>query len=204
MFMRRSVYEEVRGFDEQYFMYGEDIDLSYTIQQAGYFNYYKGDTSVIHFKGESTVKDAVYRRRFYGAMHLFYNKHLKKNVLERALVVFGLQLSAFKAGLKSTATSPKELTQVSGHYLISDTKLLQESLGSALEAEVTLVGKPNFLKKSSHIIFDMNFVSYSQALTIMEENAGGEHTYKFIPKNSTFAVGSNSSEGRGEVLLFDS
>ncbi|HIP26962.1 MAG TPA: glycosyltransferase family 2 protein, partial [Flavobacteriaceae bacterium] len=52
MFMKRSIYNEVNGFDEDYFMYGEDIDLSYKILKKGYKNYYLTDTKIIHYKGE--------------------------------------------------------------------------------------------------------------------------------------------------------
>ena len=75
MLMKRSVYEEADGFDEDYFMYGEDIDLSYKITKLGYQNYYFGDADVLHYKGESTQKDKAYLDRFYGAMRIFYKKN---------------------------------------------------------------------------------------------------------------------------------
>ena len=59
-----------------FFMYGEDIDLSYRIQKAGYKNYYFSESTIIHFKGESTKKDSIqYVQLFYGAMNLFVKKH---------------------------------------------------------------------------------------------------------------------------------
>ncbi len=66
------------GLDEDYFMYGEDIDLSYLIQRAGYDNVYFADASIIHYKGESTRKRSLgYVRTFYRAMDLFAGKHLR-------------------------------------------------------------------------------------------------------------------------------
>src|SRR6476660_930281 len=57
-------------------MYGEDVDLSYRIQKAGYKNYYLADTTIIHFKGESTKKSSInYVRVFYKAMSQFVKKH---------------------------------------------------------------------------------------------------------------------------------
>jgi O-antigen biosynthesis protein len=57
-------------------MYGEDIDLSYRIQQLGYKNYYLADTSILHFKGESTRKGSLnYIRMFYKAMSIFVSRH---------------------------------------------------------------------------------------------------------------------------------
>ena len=72
----KKVLDEVGLLDEQFFMYGEDIDLSYRIQQAGYKIMYYPATSIIHFKGESTKKDSIaYIRSFYGAMIVFADKH---------------------------------------------------------------------------------------------------------------------------------
>src|SRR5690606_14527542 len=75
MLLKKSVYEKVGGVDEDYFMYGEDIDLSYKVTKAGFANYYLGTTTVLHYKGESTKKDDAYFERFYGAMQIFYKKH---------------------------------------------------------------------------------------------------------------------------------
>ncbi|RYY70658.1 MAG: glycosyltransferase family 2 protein [Chitinophagaceae bacterium] len=75
MMVRASVIEKTGGFDERFFMYAEDIDLSYRIQQSGFVNHYFADTTIIHFKGESTSKDVVYTKRFYTAMIQFVEKH---------------------------------------------------------------------------------------------------------------------------------
>lgn len=65
-------------FDEDFFMYGEDLDLCYRIQQAGWRIYYTPGTQIIHYKGESTKKGEFrYVRLFYGAMVLFTRKHLE-------------------------------------------------------------------------------------------------------------------------------
>ena len=73
---RKEVLDKTGGFDEAFFMYGEDIDLSYRIQQQGYKNYYCAETSIIHFKGESTRKGTLnYVRLFYKAMMIFVQKH---------------------------------------------------------------------------------------------------------------------------------
>ena len=72
---RRDLLQSLGGFDERFFMYAEDIDLSYRITQAGYKNYYFAETVIIHFKGESTRKDAKYVKLFYKAMRQFVEKH---------------------------------------------------------------------------------------------------------------------------------
>ncbi len=76
MMIKREVLEKTGSFDETFFMYGEDVDLSYRIQQAGYRNYYFAGSSIIHFKGESTRKGSMnYVRMFYAAMSQFVRKH---------------------------------------------------------------------------------------------------------------------------------
>ena len=75
MMIRREVFEKVNGFDEDFFMYGEDIDLSMRIDQLGYKNYYLGNIYVTHLKGGSTTYNYKYVKDFYGAMNLFVKKH---------------------------------------------------------------------------------------------------------------------------------
>lgn len=91
LLVRKEVYQEAGGLDEAYFMYGEDIDLCYTLLRKGFKNFYYGKASILHHKGESTVKDEVYLERFYGAMHIFINKYYKNPK--------PLQYSFLKAGL---------------------------------------------------------------------------------------------------------
>lgn len=76
MMLRKSVLEKIGYLDEDYFMYGEDIDISYRIIKAGYKNVYFADTKIIHYKGESTKKSSInYVLVFYGAMLIFARKH---------------------------------------------------------------------------------------------------------------------------------
>lgn len=76
MLLRKKTLDEVGLLDETFFMYGEDIDLSYRITQGGWKNYYCADTSIIHYKGESTKKLSTnYVRVFYKAMVIFAEKH---------------------------------------------------------------------------------------------------------------------------------
>ncbi len=78
MLIKKNVYEEIGGLDETYFMYGEDIDLCYTLIKNGYKNWYYGKASILHHKGESTIKDSKYLDNFYGAMEIFIDKYYRK------------------------------------------------------------------------------------------------------------------------------
>ncbi len=98
MLLRKSVLDEIGLLDESFFMYGEDIDLSYRIIQAGYKNYYFADTTIIHYKGESTKKGSLnYVRTFYNAMIIFARKHFKgeKAWLFILMLQFAIYFRAF-------------------------------------------------------------------------------------------------------------
>ena len=100
MLMRKKALDEVGLLDEDYFMYGEDIDLSYRLVLGGYKNYYFADTTIIHYKGESTRKGSVnYVRMFYNAMIIFAQKHFTKGnaKLYRILINMAIYFRAFLA-----------------------------------------------------------------------------------------------------------
>jgi GT2 family glycosyltransferase len=95
MFWRSSVLKELGGFDEQFFMYGEDIDLCYRIQKTGYHIDYVPDTSIIHYKGESTKKgDLRYIRLFNKALYQFFDKQysLRYSFLFKVLIYLAILL----------------------------------------------------------------------------------------------------------------
>ena len=75
MFLRRKALDKAGLLDEDFFMYGEDIDLSFRLLKAGYNNYFIPER-ILHYKGESTEKSSYrYVYTFYQAMQLFFNKH---------------------------------------------------------------------------------------------------------------------------------
>jgi len=94
MLIRRSVLDKTGLLDEDFFMYGEDIDLSYRILKAGYRNYYFPETRIIHYKGESTKKSSVnYVLVFYNAMIIFARKHFSRQ--NAALFTFIIRLAIY-------------------------------------------------------------------------------------------------------------
>jgi len=97
MFMRKSVIDKIGLLDESFFMYGEDIDLSWRIVKAGFKNYYLPTTQIIHYKGESTKKATFnYVKHFYQAMIIFAKKHQSKNT---SGLIFLVQLAIYFKGL---------------------------------------------------------------------------------------------------------
>lgn len=101
MFISWSAYEATNGFDEDYFMYGEDLDLCYRVKKAGFEVYYAPITATIHFKGESTKRSALNEVKvFYEAMHIFIKKNYGSSVLFASLLRFGIFLRSVLALLK--------------------------------------------------------------------------------------------------------
>lgn len=144
MMMRKTVLDQVGLLDETFFMYGEDIDLSYRIVKGGYKNYYFPGTRIIHYKGESTKKSSVnYVMVFYKAMVIFAEKHFSpKNarVFSR-LINFAVYLRAALALLnrlvKSIALPALDASLLfSGMYAL---KLYWETVVKGLDYPPTFV-----------------------------------------------------------------
>lgn len=196
MFLKREVYQQIEGFDEDYFMYGEDIDISYKALKAGFDNYYFGETTVMHYKGESTLKDKKYAKRFYGAMQIFYSKHFKKNVIFDALVWLGLKAAfMFRQGPKTNGKQVKQYFFIGIHQ----PKTLEKALGKTIQS-VKLTDKiPPF----SEVILDANTLTYKQIINYLSQIEGDNNlSFKILPKDSNFIIGSDDSINQGEVILF--
>jgi len=194
MIMKRDIYNQVGGFDEDYFMYGEDIDLSYKIEQAGYDNIYNGNVSIIHFKGESTLKDQTYASRFYGAMQIFYNKHFRSNMVFNTIVWFGIKLGSLL--LKPSATNqmiPKQHILIAEKHNFSIENILKEDLKCQFHIKS--------YENDTEYILDSNHLSFKSIIEILSNTPKNcTATFKILPKNSNFIIGSNSSKSRGAVI----
>lgn len=93
LLIKRDLYIQIGGLDEKYFMYGEDIDICFTLLRKKYKNWYYGKSSILHHKGESTVRDAKYLERFYGAMQIFIDKYYKnQKPVQHRFLSAGLKL----------------------------------------------------------------------------------------------------------------
>ncbi len=128
MLMRKSVLDQIGLLDEKYFMYGEDIDLSYRIGLAGYDNWYFAGNPIIHYKGESTKKDSVnYVRVFYQAMAIFAKQYFSPaNArlfawLIQFAIVFRAGISVFKRWSKLFFNPVLDAVLIyAGMYLLTD------------------------------------------------------------------------------------
>lgn len=205
MLLRRSVYEQVGGFDEDYFMYGEDIDLSYKLMQAGYDNWYDGGFTVLHYKGESTAKDAAYLKRFYGAMKIFYGKHFNSNPLLNWLVDKGVRLASWKRKRQVSKVRPasKEATEV---LVVTDRFSILKPLEEHYKIPIHVTPMAELESKDIEdalILFDVAYISYRQIFSVMKKLKNRGNRFRIIPPGCTFIVGSDQSDRKGEVTVFD-
>ncbi|MCB9201580.1 MAG: glycosyltransferase family 2 protein [Flavobacteriales bacterium] len=93
LLMKKEDFYKVGEFDSNYFMYGEDIDLCYSFIRNGYTNFYYGKQTIIHYKGESTLKDKTYYKNFFKAMEIFVRKYYShKNIFIYLLLQLGLKV----------------------------------------------------------------------------------------------------------------
>lgn len=197
MWLKKAVYHAVGGFDESYFMYGEDIDLSYKVVKAGYDNYYFGHTTIIHFKGESTLKDANYAKRFYGAMQIFYKKHFKQNIVFNSIVWLGIKLAYL------INRSPKML-EINPQRSIVYSNSVDNALEAQLPKPIQITnGILDNIQNYSMLVYDFNVLKAKAVIEDMKQKSKQEDiVFRFIPKSSNFILGSDSATNRGKVLQF--
>jgi N-acetylglucosaminyl-diphospho-decaprenol L-rhamnosyltransferase len=205
LLIRRSVLEIVGAFDERFFMYAEDIDLSFRMEQAGYQNFYTSGTTVIHFKGESTQKDSRYIRQFYKAMSQFRRKHFNRGF--HALFNKGVDAAIwFRAGVGHLfAHRPKtpNAGPSRGSWLIGDPAetarlrvLLEHSGKRAIAAAPETADELLFCQGN-----DFGFRDCIAGLEAAEPYRHGQQV-KIHAAGSNSATGSTDRGGRGETLVF--
>ena len=205
MFLESKLYQDLKGFDEDCFMYADDIDLSYRALQKGKSNFYFHETTVLHYKGESTIKDEKYMKRFQEAMNFFYAKHFKKSWFFSFFIQLGIWFFSF---VKMFQGKVKENPLPESYILCSENANLSEKLASILENKVSfldlkkekMVNSCLILKgKKTEIILDNQYVSFKKCINLIETLKDKNITFKIFPKRTAFIIGSNSRNGRGEI-----
>jgi GT2 family glycosyltransferase len=196
MVMKRDLYNEIGGFDENCFMYSDDIDLSYMALQKGKSNYYFHETTVIHYKGESTVRDEKYMKRFQEAMEFFYKKHFKKSVL----FSFFMKIGAIIFSLIKKNQSKIIKREINQYIFFS-----KEELQLNLTKKTTILNNFSQFKNGENsnieIIFDTKSFSFQEIINFMNFNKSKNLTFKNYISNSNYAIGSNNSIDRGEIIV---
>jgi GT2 family glycosyltransferase len=206
MFLKKELYDEVGGFDEDCFMYSDDIDLSYMVLQKGKSNYYFHETTVMHYKGESTTKDGTYMKRFQEAMAFFYKKHFKVSFLFSVFMKIGI---VFFSIIKRVQGRAKTKSVPEKYLLLSASEALVKIIAHLVQKKVDFIDwktekevnlSSNSIKKGTQIIMDNEFISFKECITIHERFKNKGIIFRIIPKNADFIIGSDSSNDRGEIL----
>lgn len=204
MLIKRNVYNEVGGFDEDYFMYGEDIDLSYKITKAGYINHYLGSATVLHYKGESTKKDEAYFERFYGAMQIFYQKHFNKNLLLTNAVSLGVVLAKNTHMLTSEKKVKQDLN-LEKNYIFTENVELLEKLSDKTKLVFQMASKnvhDLVVLKNSLLVFDNDYISHNEIFRLMKQLKDKGNHFRIKPQGCNFIIGSDQSDEKGGVIVF--
>jgi GT2 family glycosyltransferase len=209
MVMKRGFYQELGGFDEDCFMYSDDIDLSYRALKKGSFNYYFHETTVIHYKGESTLKDEIYMKRFQEAMQFFYKKHFKVAPLFTLFMNIGSYFFSFAKRIQGHSIIkkvPKSYLLYSSDEELANklTLILQKKVVfHNLKTEKMVISSSYRSAKAVEIILDNEFISFKECIAIIESSKSKELTFKMRPKKANFLIGSNNSNERGEIIKIE-
>lgn len=202
MMLSRRAIEITKGFDEDFFMYGEDIDLSYRIIKAGLKNYYLGETAIIHFKGESTQKQSAnYAKHFYGAMKLFVHKHYSKSGLKRAAMNMAISSGKFAAGIRQRLSSGKpkanlSIGKISAIGSKSQLEFAQRLLHTEIESTDLEKTKEGASVKATTILLCEGILSNKQIIDLIQQQPN-EYQYLFYESGATSIIGSSNKNTNG-------
>ena len=207
MFVRRQALDRTGGFDERFFLYAEDIDLSYRIEQAGYTNYYIPNSTLIHFKGESTPKDARYIKLFYKAMSQFRRKHSRGGG-----ALFNLLLEPaiwLRAGIQATANRLRTPLSARNRATASGSAAIPRTTTARMRASAPGPGSVNEV-----IFYEGPGLSFKEIISSLETrlripDTGSLKSEKIPPdavclihgSGTSSAVGSASKDQRGETIV---
>ena len=194
LLVRKSVLDKVGVFDEEFFMYGEDIDLSYRIIQSGFKNYYL-PSPIIHYKGESTKKNTFkYVHVFYNAMLIFFRKHYHNYslilsvpvklaiVLSAIFALLKQQLRLLKRFLLPVKKRPKEKMLYMGHHKDLFRKLAEEwgldvDVVETDETQHSLAQFETDVREKGYVrmVFDTADFSYDYMLETIKSSSHGSY-----------------------------
>lgn len=174
MFTTKQIYQEIGGFDARYFMYGEDIDISYSAELAGYTNYYKGDITVLHYKGESTKRDKKYFKIFFEAMMIFLAKYYKDNWLNYQVLRAGIAVKYCVEMIKFNLSNQSNQQKVEVN-----------------KNELNWINQLSELKnqQNQNIVLDAERFSYQEILSIISQYNSSNTSFYIHPKNKNYVIG---------------
>ena len=197
MGFRKKDFEKVGGFDESYFMYGEDIDLSFSFLRAGYRNYYFGSVGALHFKGESTPRNARYRSHFIDASVKFYRKYGK--VPFTWLAPLGKPLLHVWHMFRKE-TPPYRF--VPEHYIYTGSDQATLARLRRLFPAIQAMEMMAWDKETLYVCETRNY-PYKNLLDFMWKFREHPFLYRFVAPSGNFIYGSDSADAKGEIFYLN-
>ena len=205
MFMRKHLYNQLDGFDENFFMYGEDIDISFRSLKLGMTNFYLSNTNVIHFKGESTPKNKAYEKRFFNAMSYYYKKNFSHNWLLNSVFLIGSYVfSKFKRIISSRRDKNNQV-HVNDWILLSANpelyKFVKANIFPSMKQCQSLLEVLQVETKGlTGIAFDMRSIQWNEVISFMKLHQA-RYIYKFISTDNKIIIGSSDVLSRGSAAI---
>lgn len=204
MMCKRTALDKVGSFDEDFFMYGEDIDLSYRLLQGGYHNYYI-PSSILHYKGESTKKNTYrYVHIFYEAMLIFYKKHFSSRISLIGIPVhIAIYARALLALLHNQINGIRHFINMGRHqapdtFLYDATAPYAQTLEDIAERNgINLVpaveGSPTPQESVDAVIFNTDETSYEDMLRNIRQNANHDYALGTFNPNTKVLIACHQS-----------
>ena len=202
MCFKASDYNKTEGLDENYFMYGEDIDLSFQFIKAGLKNYYYGKQTIIHFKGESTLKDKIYFQRFFDSVKLYFKKHYTNSKIMIGIAsVFFVLAKYFKKNQMLKVNN--RINKFHEAFVVSKSKNLLKPLEDQYKRKVSHLDYTNAKQtdfKETLVIFDPGKEHFDEVIDIMSKNRYCDNIFRINVPQHNVLIGSDSSTSQGEVI----
>jgi len=194
MFLKRDLYNDLGGFDERYFMYGEDIDLSYSAILRGKTNYYYPEAKILHFKGESTFKDKTYFKHFFESTFQFQKKFFHISTYKQAFLKFFFKIWL---GLKIKKSIKMKDNNFNTAFFYGEAKHVYFVQRSEYPKIIHLEDIDLLIPKDQTLIIDMTSIKFSEVIPIMETFSKKNIKFRFyFPKNNLL-LGSDSKDQLG-------
>ena len=216
MMLSRKAVELTGGFDTDFFMYGEDIDLSYRILQGGLKNYYLGEVDILHFKGESSLADSkTHRRQFYDAMNIFVLKHYKDRKWATAFLKSGIELGkikpAFKKKQKNAVGEIEALVIIgteeqiaflkSKNDLLHYKKLIPVNISADSDNKfISTTFLENMETTGRNSVIFCSGVLRNEAIISMIQSKALNTTHLFFGEGTNCIVSSDEKDARGSII----
>ncbi len=194
MFLEKNLFEKTGGFDERYFMFGEDIDLSYSILLQGKNNYYYPEAQILHFKGESTIKDKTYIEHFFNASLQFQKKFFHIFAFNKAIAKLFFKIWL---GFRIKNSQKMKSYNYKTAFYYGEAEHVRYIQESGYPKIIHLEDIDMLIPGDRTLIIDMSSIKFSEILPIMEKLSKKNIQFRFYFPTNKLLLGSDSKDQLG-------